>query len=107
MKASGVFMYKGITQRDGGTFKNDKGEDVDYKSCMILTCDEIQEDGTGKERKFKFKDGQTYSRYEKEEITIDIFRLIQLAKYYNTSIDYLVGLTDEQKPYPRTKKTKE
>ena len=50
---------------------------------------------------------QTYSRYEKEEITIDIFRLIQLAKYYNTSIDYLVGLTDEQKPYPRTKKTKE
>ena len=50
---------------------------------------------------------QTYSRYEKEEITIDIFRLIQLAKYYNTSIDYLVGLTDEQKPYPRAKKTKE
>ena len=50
---------------------------------------------------------QTYSRYEKEEITIDIFRLIQLAKYYNTSIDYLVGLTDKQKPYPRTKKIKE
>lgn len=59
MKASGVFMYKGITQRDGGTFKNDKGEDVSYNSCMVLICDEIKEDGTGKERKFKFKDGQT------------------------------------------------
>ena len=46
---------------------------------------------------------QTYSRYEKEEITIDIFRLIQLAQYYKTSIDYLVGLTDEIKPYPRKK----
>ena len=59
MKASGVFMYKGITQREGGTFKNDKGEDVQYNSCMILVCDEILEDGTGKERKFKFQDGQT------------------------------------------------
>ena len=36
MKASGVFMYKGITQRDGGTFKNDKGEDVSYNSCINL-----------------------------------------------------------------------
>ena len=46
---------------------------------------------------------QTYSRYETGEITIDIFRLETLAKFYNTSIDYLVGLTDEIKPYPRKK----
>ena len=28
--------------------------------------------------------------------------LIKLAKYYNTSIDYLLCLTDERKPYPRS-----
>ena len=28
---------------------------------------------------------QTYSRYETGEITIDIFNLIKLAKYYKTS----------------------
>lgn len=44
---------------------------------------------------------QTYSRYETGEITIDIFNLIKLAKYYKTSIDYLLGLTDEIKPYKR------
>lgn len=45
---------------------------------------------------------QTYSRYETGEITIDIGSLIQLATFYNTSIDYLVGLTNEPNPYPRS-----
>lgn len=44
---------------------------------------------------------QTYSRYETGEITIDIFNLIKLANFYNTSTDYLLGLTDEIKPYKR------
>lgn len=44
---------------------------------------------------------QTYSRYETGEITIDIFNLIKLANYYKTSTDYLLGLTDEIKPYKR------
>ena len=46
----------------------------------------------------------TYSRYEScdREIPNDI--LIQLALYHNTSLDYLVGLTNEKKPYPRIKK---
>lgn len=44
---------------------------------------------------------QTYSRYETGEITIDIWNLIKLAEFYNTSIDYLVGITNEIKPYQR------
>lgn len=44
---------------------------------------------------------QTYSRYETGEILIDIYQLEKLAKFYNTSIDYLVELTNESKPYPR------
>lgn len=42
---------------------------------------------------------QTYSRYETGEITIDINSLIKLADFYHTSIDYLVGRTQNIKPY--------
>lgn len=44
-----------------------------------------------------------YSYYEngKREIPTDV--LIQLAKFYNTSIDYLLGITDEKEAYPRRK----
>ena len=45
---------------------------------------------------------QTYSRYETGEITIDINSLEKLALFYGTSIDYLVGLTSNPKPYSRT-----
>lgn len=37
---------------------------------------------------------QYYSEYESGKRTIPIQHLITLAKYYNTSIDYLVGLTN-------------
>ncbi len=37
---------------------------------------------------------QYYSEYEKGNRTIPIQHLITLAKYYNTSIDYIVGLTE-------------
>ena len=45
-----------------------------------------------------------YSKYELGKINIHIFNLIKLANFYNTSTDYLLGLTDETKPYPRIKK---
>ena len=38
---------------------------------------------------------QYYSEYEKGKRTIPIQHLITLAKFYGTSIDYIVGLTDE------------
>lgn len=39
---------------------------------------------------------QYYSEYEKGNRTITVPHLITLAKYYNTSIDYIVGLTNEK-----------
>jgi len=45
----------------------------------------------------------TYSRYESGVLDIPSQSLIQLAKLYNTSVDYLVGLTDEPAPYKRSK----
>ena len=37
---------------------------------------------------------QYYSEYENGNRTIPITHLITLAKFYNTSIDYIVGLSD-------------
>ena len=37
---------------------------------------------------------QYYSEYESGKRTIPIQHLITLAKYYNTSIDYIVGLAE-------------
>ena len=48
-----------------------------------------------------------YNQYEIGKNDVPTKILIELAKFYNTSIDYILGLTDEIKPYPRTKKTKE
>ncbi len=47
---------------------------------------------------------QQYGLYEKGERQIPIDKLCLLAKFYNTSADYLLGLTDEIKPYPRKNK---
>ena len=44
-----------------------------------------------------------YSRYENEMRYIPIYHLIKLAIFYNTSIDYIVGLTNIKEPYPRGK----
>ncbi len=41
-----------------------------------------------------------YSKYEIGENNIPTDILIKLALLYGTSIDYLLGLTDERKPYP-------
>ena len=41
----------------------------------------------------------TYSQYENGQRQLPIDALIALAVYYNTSTDYILGLTDEIKPY--------
>ncbi len=46
---------------------------------------------------------EVYRRYEKGTRQIPIDFLIKLSALYNVSIDYLVGITDEKKPYPRVK----
>ena len=42
-----------------------------------------------------------YSQYETDTNRIPVEILKKLAIFYNTSIDYLVELTDEKKPYKR------
>lgn len=47
-----------------------------------------------------------YSKYEvgTNDIPTDI--LIELAYYYDTSIDYILGITNEKSPYSRILKEK-
>ena len=42
---------------------------------------------------------KTYLRYEKGEHEIRINIIVKLAEYYNVSIDYILGLTDKEKPF--------
>lgn len=45
-----------------------------------------------------------YSKYETGENDVPTAILIQLAEIYQTSVDYLLGLTDDPRPYPRRKR---
>ncbi len=40
-----------------------------------------------------------YSKYETGENDIPTEILIKLARFYETSVDYLLGLTDDKRPY--------
>ena len=44
---------------------------------------------------------QVYSNYELGQRVISPDILIKLAKFYHTSVDYLLGLTNVREPYPR------
>ncbi|MDL2289399.1 helix-turn-helix domain-containing protein [Clostridia bacterium OttesenSCG-928-F22] len=47
---------------------------------------------------------EVYRRYEKGIHEIPVWAVIQLAEYYKTSTDYILGLTDNKKRYePKNK----
>ena len=48
-------------------------------------------------------DQRVYSTYETGKREIPLRHLVFLAQYYHTSTDYLLGLTNEEKPYPAIK----
>jgi transcriptional regulator with XRE-family HTH domain len=43
----------------------------------------------------------TYSQYEIGVLNFPLEVVIKLARFYGTSVDYLVGLTDVRQPYPQ------
>ena len=44
-------------------------------------------------------DQSLYSKYERGERPLPLEMAVRLAQFYQTSLDYLVGLTDNPKPY--------
>lgn len=62
-------------------------------------------DMTQKQLARKLNMSQTgYSKYETGENDVPTRVLLELADLYHTSVDYLLGNTDERKPYPKTGK---
>lgn len=81
MKAKGIFMFKSIQDREKGAFTNKQtGEVVEYDACKVLVCDEIGEDNSIKERRFKISndnvslinDLSVLDPYTKIEIVFDV-----------------------------------
>ncbi len=67
---------------------------------------ELREDGDKKQKEvadFLGISQTQYARYERGAQLIPLKYLRQLALYYNTSIDYILELTDVSKPYPHGK----
>ncbi len=65
----------------------DLREDMDLTQSQLATYLHIKQN--------------TYSQYENGQRQLPLEVLIALAKYYNTSTDYLLGLTDIKTPYPQ------
>ena len=45
-------------------------------------------------------DQSLYSKYERGERDVPLSVIEKLADYYQTSMDYLAGRTDDPRPYP-------
>jgi len=70
-----------------GNLREDKDLTQDYMAKNILHVSQ-----------------RVYNNYECGDTNIPIKVLIALAELHETSTDYLLGLTDIKKPYPKTKK---
>ena len=69
---------------------------------MRLRIRDMREDRDLKQREiaeFLMCDQSLYSKYERGEREIPLSCIVRLAQFYRTSVDYLVGLTDDPKPY--------
>lgn len=74
---------------------------------MYRRIRDLREDRDLKQRQLAEELGcsqKTYSDYETGKTHIPVEMLAVLSDFYDTSVDYLIELTDERKPYPRQKK---
>ena len=80
-----------------------------YYRVMIMVFERIKnirEDRDVKQREIAAilnVSQNTYSQYETGIIALSAENAAKLAKFYGVSVDYLLGLTDEKKPYKRKK----
>ena len=74
---------------------------------MKLRIRDLREDKDLKQKEiaeYLVCDQSLYSKYEREERELPLRCAVLLAEFYHVSVDYLLGLTDEVKPYPRKRK---
>ena len=69
---------------------------------MFVRIRNLREDNdkTQKEvAEYLFCDQSLYSKYERGQRDVPVGIIIKLAKLYNTSTDYILGLTEIKTPY--------
>lgn len=85
MKCQGNFIFKTLTLRKAGVFRNDEGQDVNYPSAYILKVDEISDNGEINERKFKIE--------EKKTSLINDFRVLEAYQKIILKFDVTIYAT--------------
>lgn len=71
---------------------------------MQLRIRDLREDSDLTQREiadYLFCDQSLYSKYERGERDLPLDFAVKLARFYRTSVDYLVGLTDRKDAYPK------
>ena len=79
MKCNGIVIFKAIDKRNGGTFKNAQGQEIDYDASYVVKFDEIIGSNIN-ERKLKFPASNKvlfdkfseFEPYTKVNITCDV-----------------------------------
>ena len=75
------------------------------KHAAALKLRELREDSQLYQRQLAEFLGctqQTYSRYETGELNPSLTMLERLSEFYDTSVDYLIGFTNERRPHKRS-----
>ncbi len=71
---------------------------------MFSRIRNLREDSDRTQREvseYLFCDQSLYSKYERGLRDVPVEIVIKLAKLYNTSTDYILGLTDEKAPHKK------
>ena len=69
---------------------------------MFVRIRNLREDSDLTQREisdYLFCDQSLYSKYERGLREVPVSIIIKLAKFYDTSTDYILGLTDIKQPY--------
>ena len=78
-----VVMYMRLRIRD----LREDSDKTQKQIAQILMCDQ-----------------SLYSKYERGERVLPLEHAETLADFYKVSVDYLLGRTDEKKPYSKSKR---
>lgn len=73
----------------------------DFMRLRIRDCREDRDLTQRQMAAFLHCDQSLYSKYERGERDVPLHVMIRLADYYHTSIDYLIGRTDNPEPYKK------
>ena len=81
MKCRGQFIFKSVKKKDGGTFTNQAGQEINYNESFEVKFDEITEEGDCIERKTKIGTNE-----------IELFsKLSRLEQYKPAIFEFGVG----------------